>query len=107
MLTLEERERAAYTAGDIALAAAYAARIDAEDELAAAEPARAAAHSAQIPVNREFLLGHHAGNTVLFFPQEQFKLTGEEVKKNTLQVPPPADGCTALREAWRSAPAPT
>jgi len=40
MLTLEERERAAYTAGDIALAAALAARIDAEDALAAGEPER-------------------------------------------------------------------
>jgi len=39
-LTLEERERAAYTAGDIALAAALAARIDAEDALAAGEPER-------------------------------------------------------------------
>jgi len=40
MLTLEEQERQAYTAGNIALAAALAARIDAEDALAAAEPAR-------------------------------------------------------------------
>ena len=40
MLTLEEQERQAYTAGNIALAGALAARIDAEDELAAAEPAR-------------------------------------------------------------------
>ena len=35
MLTLEERERAAYTAGDIALAGALAAQIDAEDALTA------------------------------------------------------------------------
>lgn len=40
MLTLEEQERQAYTAGDTTLAAALAARIDAEDALAAAEPAR-------------------------------------------------------------------
>jgi len=40
MLTLEEQERRAYQAGDIALAAALAAQIDAEDALAAAEPAR-------------------------------------------------------------------
>jgi len=40
MLTLEEQERQAYTAGNIALAAALAARIDAEDALAAVEPAR-------------------------------------------------------------------
>jgi len=35
MLTIEEQERQAYTAGDITLAGALAARIDAEDELAA------------------------------------------------------------------------
>ena len=40
MLTIEERERAAYQAGDITLAAALAARIDAEDELAAVPAAR-------------------------------------------------------------------
>ena len=40
MYTLDEQERRAYTAGNITLAAALAARIDAEDELAAAEPAR-------------------------------------------------------------------
>ena len=40
MLTIEERERAAYQQGNITLAAALAAQIDAEDELAAAEPAR-------------------------------------------------------------------
>ena len=40
MYTLDEQERAAYVAGDITLAAALAARIDAENELAAAEPAR-------------------------------------------------------------------
>jgi len=40
MYTNEERERRAYSQGDIALAAALAARIDAEDALAAAEPAR-------------------------------------------------------------------
>ena len=40
MLTIEERERAAYQAGDITLAAALAAQIDAEDALAAEEPAR-------------------------------------------------------------------
>ena len=40
MYTNEERERRAYSQGDIALAAALAARIDAENELAAAEPAR-------------------------------------------------------------------
>jgi len=34
MLTIEEQERAAYQAGDTALAAALAARIDAEDALA-------------------------------------------------------------------------
>jgi hypothetical protein len=34
MLTLEEQERAAYQAGNIALAAALAAQIDAEDALA-------------------------------------------------------------------------
>jgi len=44
MLTLEERERRAYTAGDITLAGALAARIDAEDELAA------------VPAEREELL---------------------------------------------------
>lgn len=35
MYTLEEQERQAYTAGDTALAGALAARIDAEDALAA------------------------------------------------------------------------
>jgi hypothetical protein len=40
MYTIEEQERAAYQRGDIALAGALAARIDAENELAAAEPAR-------------------------------------------------------------------
>jgi hypothetical protein len=35
MYTNEERERRAYTAGNITLAGALAARIDAEDELAA------------------------------------------------------------------------
>tara|TARA_R110000822_G_C15092131_1_gene470855 strand:- start:191 stop:409 length:219 start_codon:yes stop_codon:yes gene_type:complete len=40
MYTNEERERAAYARGDITLAAALAARIDAEDALAAEEPAR-------------------------------------------------------------------
>ena len=40
MLTLEEQERQAYVAGNIALAGALAAQIDAEDALAAAEPAR-------------------------------------------------------------------
>ena len=35
MLTIEEQERAAYQRGDITLAAALAAQIDAEDELAA------------------------------------------------------------------------
>ena len=35
MHTLEEQERAAYAAGDTALAAALAAQIDAENELAA------------------------------------------------------------------------
>ena len=34
MYTLDEQERAAYQAGDITLAAALAARIDAENELA-------------------------------------------------------------------------
>ena len=40
MYTLDEQERAAYQAGDTTLAAALAAQIDAENELAAAEPAR-------------------------------------------------------------------
>ena len=40
MYTLDEQERAAYVAGDTTLAAALAARIDAENALAAAEPAR-------------------------------------------------------------------
>jgi len=40
MLTIEEQERAAYQAGDIALAAALAAQIDAEDALAAQAAAR-------------------------------------------------------------------
>jgi len=40
MYTIEEMERAAYQAGNITLAAALAARIDAEAALAAAEPAR-------------------------------------------------------------------
>lgn len=35
MLTIEEQERQAYQAGDITLAGALAARIDAEDALAA------------------------------------------------------------------------
>ena len=39
MLTIEEQERAAYQAGDITLAAALAARMDAEDELAQAPAA--------------------------------------------------------------------
>ena len=40
MLTTEEQERAAYAAGDIPLAAALAAQIDAEDALAGEAPAR-------------------------------------------------------------------
>ena len=36
MYTIEEQERQAYQAGDIALAGALAAQIDAEDALAAA-----------------------------------------------------------------------
>jgi len=40
MLTLDEQERAAYAQGDIALAGALAAQIDAEDELAAVPAAR-------------------------------------------------------------------
>lgn len=40
MYTNEERERRAYQAGNTTLAAALAAQIDAEDALAAAEPAR-------------------------------------------------------------------
>jgi len=40
MLTIEEQERAAYQAGDITLAGALAARIDAEDALAGEAPAR-------------------------------------------------------------------
>ena len=39
MYTLDEQERAAYQAGDITLAAALAAQIDAEDELAQAPAA--------------------------------------------------------------------
>ena len=39
-LTLEEQERAAYQQGNTALAAALAAQIDAEDELAAVPAAR-------------------------------------------------------------------
>ena len=39
MLTIEEQERAAYQSGDITLAAALAAQIDAENELAAAPAA--------------------------------------------------------------------
>ena len=39
MLTIEEQERAAYQAGDITLAAALAARMDAENELAQAPAA--------------------------------------------------------------------
>jgi hypothetical protein len=39
MLTIEEQERRAYSQGDIALAAALAARIDAEDALARAHAA--------------------------------------------------------------------
>jgi hypothetical protein len=35
MYTIDEQERQAYTGGNIALAGALAARIDAEDELAA------------------------------------------------------------------------
>lgn len=38
-LTLDEQERAAYQQGDITLAAALAAQIDAENELAAAPAA--------------------------------------------------------------------
>tara|TARA_R110000868_G_scaffold4629_2_gene28834 strand:+ start:542 stop:763 length:222 start_codon:yes stop_codon:yes gene_type:complete len=40
MHTREEQERAAYAAGNITLAAALAARIDAEDDLAGEAPAR-------------------------------------------------------------------
>ena len=40
MLTIEEQERAAYQRGDITLAAALAAQIDAENELAAVPAAR-------------------------------------------------------------------
>ena len=39
MLTIEEQERQAYSAGDTTLAAALAAQIDAENELAAAPAA--------------------------------------------------------------------
>ena len=39
MLTIEEQERAAYQSGNITLAAALAAQIDAENELAAAPAA--------------------------------------------------------------------
>lgn len=39
MLTIEEQERVAYTAGDLTLADALAAQIDAEDALAAAAAA--------------------------------------------------------------------
>lgn len=39
-LTIEEQERRAYAQGDITLAAALAARIDAEDELAAVPAVR-------------------------------------------------------------------
>ena len=39
MYTLDEQERAAYAAGDITLAGALAAQIDAEDALAAAPAA--------------------------------------------------------------------
>jgi len=39
MYTLDEQERAAYAQGDTTLAAALAARIDAEDALAAAPAA--------------------------------------------------------------------
>ena len=39
MLTIAEQERAAYQAGDITLAAALAARMDAENELAQAPAA--------------------------------------------------------------------
>ena len=40
MYTLDEQERQAYQQGNITLAGALAAQIDAENELAAAEPAR-------------------------------------------------------------------
>ena len=40
MYTLEEQERRAYTAGDVTLAALLAARIDAEEALAAVPAAR-------------------------------------------------------------------
>ena len=40
MLTIEEQERQAYTAGDTTTAAALAALIDAEDALAAVPAAR-------------------------------------------------------------------
>ena len=40
MHTIEEQERAAYVAGDPTLAGALAARIDAENELAAVPAAR-------------------------------------------------------------------
>ena len=40
MLTIEEQERDAYTAGDTALAVALAAQIDAEEALAGEAPAR-------------------------------------------------------------------
>ena len=40
MYTLDEQERAAYQSGDTVLAAALAARIDAENELAAVPAAR-------------------------------------------------------------------
>ena len=39
MMTTDEQERAAYVAGDITLAAALAAQIDAENELAQAPAA--------------------------------------------------------------------
>ena len=40
MLTIDEQERAAYQQGNITLAAALAAQIDAENELAAVPAAR-------------------------------------------------------------------
>ena len=42
MLTLEEQERQAYAQGNVTLAGALAARIDAEDALAGEAPAREA-----------------------------------------------------------------
>ena len=74
MLTIEEQERQAYTAGEFVLAAALAARIDMQHALAAdvvsiEELQDEIAHLKRILENA--LADHHAGPVVVVLPSTQ------------------------------------